>query len=80
MRARAPPPHPTPHPHPPTHPTPHTHTHPANDAPPLQAYSNSLVDHHLVLDLVPPLAKAYLAGRVPATLSYSQVRGCVVRA
>uniref|UniRef100_A0A1D2A005 RNA cytidine acetyltransferase n=2 Tax=Auxenochlorella protothecoides TaxID=3075 RepID=A0A1D2A005_AUXPR len=38
----------------------------------LQAYSANLVDHHLILDLVPPLAGAYFAGRLPATLSYTQ--------
>ncbi len=38
----------------------------------LQAYANSLVDHHLILDLVPPLAANYFAGRLPAPLSYSQ--------
>jgi tRNA(Met) C34 N-acetyltransferase TmcA len=37
-----------------------------------QAYSNNLVDHHLILDLVPPLAHAYFAGALPAPLSYSQ--------
>ena len=37
-----------------------------------QAYANSLVDHHLILDLVPPLAANYFAGRLPAPLSYSQ--------
>ena len=39
---------------------------------PSQAYANSLVDHHLILDLVPPLAANYFAGRLPAPLSYSQ--------
>ncbi|PNW85567.1 hypothetical protein CHLRE_03g192850v5 [Chlamydomonas reinhardtii] len=38
----------------------------------LQAYCSSLVDYHLVLDLVPPLAAAYLRGRVPVSLSYGQ--------
>ncbi|GAB4815551.1 hypothetical protein N2152v2_002597 [Parachlorella kessleri] len=38
----------------------------------LQAYASSLVDHHLIQDLVPPLARAYLAGRIPAPLSYTQ--------
>ncbi|KIY97539.1 putative N-acetyltransferase 10 [Monoraphidium neglectum] len=38
----------------------------------LQAYSSNLVDFHLVLDLLPPLAATYLAGRLPATLSYGQ--------
>jgi N-acetyltransferase 10 len=37
-----------------------------------QAYSNNLVDHHLVLDLVPPLAASYFGGRLPAPLSFSQ--------
>ena len=37
-----------------------------------QAYSNSLVDHHLILDLITPLAHAYFCGRLPAPLSYSQ--------
>ena len=37
-----------------------------------QAYSNSLVDHHLILDLITPLAHAYFCGRLPAALSYSQ--------
>ena len=30
------------------------------------------MDHHLVLDLVPPLAASYFSGRLPAPLSYSQ--------
>ncbi len=38
----------------------------------LQAYAAGLVDHHLVLDLVPPLARAYFAGHIPVTLSYAQ--------
>ncbi|KAK2080542.1 hypothetical protein QBZ16_000395 [Prototheca wickerhamii] len=38
----------------------------------LQAYANNLVDHHLILDLVPPLAGLYFAGRLPATLTYTQ--------
>lgn len=38
----------------------------------LQAYSSNLVDHHMILDLLPSLAKAYFAGHIPATLSYSQ--------
>ncbi|KAL4434095.1 hypothetical protein ABPG75_000536 [Micractinium tetrahymenae] len=45
----------------------------------LQAYSNNLVDHHLILDLVPPLAHAYFSARLPAPLSYSQaaILACV---
>ncbi|CAG9461049.1 unnamed protein product [Pedinophyceae sp. YPF-701] len=38
----------------------------------LEAYTNNLVDYHMVLDLVPPLARSYFAGKVPATLSYAQ--------
>ena len=38
----------------------------------LQAYASNLVDHHLILDLLPPLSRAYFAGALPATLSYSQ--------
>lgn len=38
----------------------------------LQAYASNLVDHHLILDLIPALARAYFAGSVPVTLSYSQ--------
>ena len=37
-----------------------------------QAYSNNLVDYHLILDLLPHLAATYLSGRLPATLSYGQ--------
>jgi N-acetyltransferase 10 len=40
----------------------------------LQAYSGNLVDYHLILDLLPSLARLYLSGQLPATLSYSQVR------
>ncbi len=45
----------------------------------MQAYSNSLVDHHLVLDLLPPLSHAYFRGCLPAPLSYSQaaILACV---
>ncbi|KAK9836541.1 hypothetical protein WJX74_002758 [Apatococcus lobatus] len=35
----------------------------------LQAYSNNLVDHHLILDLLPPLAQAYFLGHLPASLT-----------
>lgn len=38
----------------------------------LQAYSNSLVDHHMVLDLLPSLARAYFCHHLPASLSYGQ--------
>ena len=38
----------------------------------LQAYSSNLVDHHLILDLMPSLSRAYFSGHIPATLSYSQ--------
>ncbi|KAL0030160.1 hypothetical protein WJX77_000722 [Trebouxia sp. C0004] len=38
----------------------------------LQAYSNSLVDHHIILDLLPSLAQAYFSRHIPANLSYLQ--------
>ena len=38
----------------------------------LQAYSNSLVDHHMIMDLVPPLAHAYFSQGIAANLSYIQ--------
>ena len=38
----------------------------------LQAYAANLVDHHLILDLIPALSKSYFAGNIPVTLSYSQ--------
>ena len=38
----------------------------------LQAYANQLVDHHLVLDLLPALARAFFARRLPASLSFGQ--------
>jgi len=38
----------------------------------LQSYASSLVDHHLIQDLVPPLARAYFSGRIPVNLSYGQ--------
>lgn len=40
----------------------------------VQAYSGNLVDYHLILDLLPSLARLYLSGQLPATLSYGQVR------
>lgn len=30
------------------------------------------MDYHLILDLLPSLAAAYLSGRLPVTLSYGQ--------
>ena len=38
----------------------------------LQAYSNNLVDHHIILDLLPSLAQAYFSHHIPANLSYLQ--------
>ena len=37
-----------------------------------QAYSNNLVDHHLILDLLPFLVRAFFAQRLPAPMSYGQ--------
>ena len=44
----------------------------------LNSYASALVDHHLVRDLVPPLARAYFAGRLPVSLSYAQAAIFVV--
>ena len=38
----------------------------------VQAYSNNLVDHHIILDLLPTLAQAYFSRHLPANLSYLQ--------
>ena len=38
----------------------------------LQAYASNLVDHHLVLDLLPPLSHSFFSGNLPCTLSYVQ--------
>eukprot|EP00898_Chlorokybus_atmophyticus_P002421 jgi/Chlat1/317/Chrsp1S03186 len=38
----------------------------------LDSYSRNLVDYHMVLDLVPSLARGYFAQGLPATLSYGQ--------
>ena len=38
----------------------------------LEKYSSSLVDHHVITDLVPPITRAYFAKRIPVTLSYAQ--------
>ena len=37
-----------------------------------QAYANSLVDYHLIMDLVPTLAFAFFVRTLPATLSAGQ--------
>jgi N-acetyltransferase 10 len=44
----------------------------------LSSYASALVDHHLVRDLVPPLARAYFAGHLPVSLSYAQAAILVV--
>ena len=44
----------------------------AHDLKRIEKYSQSLVDHHLVADLIPPLARAFFAGNVPASMSYAQ--------
>jgi N-acetyltransferase 10 len=44
----------------------------AHDLKRLEKYAQSLVDHHLVADLVPPLARAFFGGKIPATMSYAQ--------
>ena len=37
-----------------------------------QSYSNNLIDHHLILDLVPCLARMYFSAKLPVALSYGQ--------
>lgn len=44
----------------------------ADDLKRLQQYSNNLVDHHLILDLIPPIARGYFSERLPTNLSYGQ--------
>ena len=44
----------------------------------LASYAAALADHHLIRDLIPPLARAYFGGAVPATLSYAQAAILVV--
>ncbi|KAK9918544.1 hypothetical protein WJX75_004887 [Coccomyxa subellipsoidea] len=38
----------------------------------LEKYANSMVDHHLTLDMLPSLARAYFARRLRTTLSHGQ--------
>jgi len=38
----------------------------------LQSYANNVCDHHMIQDLVPALARAYFAQRIPVNLSYGQ--------
>ncbi|KAK3254391.1 hypothetical protein CYMTET_36392, partial [Cymbomonas tetramitiformis] len=38
----------------------------------LQSYANNLVDHHMVADLMPCVARAYFSRRIPVSLSYGQ--------
>ena len=38
----------------------------------LHAYSNNLVDYHMILDLLPVLSASFFRGKIPATLSYAQ--------
>eukprot|EP00899_Mesostigma_viride_P009960 jgi/Mesvir1/18966/Mv18933-RA.1 len=38
----------------------------------LDSYSRNLVDYHIVLDLVPDIARLYFLEKVPVTLSYGQ--------
>lgn len=38
----------------------------------LDSYSRNLIDHHLILDLVPALAQAFFRNRIPVHLSFTQ--------
>ncbi|CAI5531434.1 unnamed protein product, partial [Closterium sp. Naga37s-1] len=38
----------------------------------LESYANNLVDYHLIMDLIPPVARLYFLGLIPASLSYAQ--------
>jgi N-acetyltransferase 10 len=38
----------------------------------LESYARNLVDYHMVLDLVPHMARLYFCGRLPVTLSAAQ--------
>lgn len=38
----------------------------------LRSYANKMVDHHMILDLVPHLARSYFSGCLPASISYAQ--------
>ncbi|CAI5465564.1 unnamed protein product [Closterium sp. Yama58-4] len=38
----------------------------------LESYASNLVDYHLIMDLIPPLARLYFLGLIPASLSYAQ--------
>eukprot|EP00252_Welwitschia_mirabilis_P011487 TRINITY_DN25743_c0_g1_i2.p1 TRINITY_DN25743_c0_g1~~TRINITY_DN25743_c0_g1_i2.p1 ORF type:complete len:908 (-),score=163.33 TRINITY_DN25743_c0_g1_i2:567-3083(-) len=38
----------------------------------LESYADNLVDYHLILDLVPSLARLYFEGRLSTSLSYTQ--------
>ena len=44
----------------------------AHDIKRLEKYAQSLVDNHLVCDLVPPLARSFFGGHIPASMSYAQ--------
>lgn len=50
----------------------------AHDMKRLQAYASNLVDHHMIVDLIPSLSRAYFVGHIPATLSYSQAAILVI--
>lgn len=38
----------------------------------LRSYANKMVDHHMIYDLVPLLARSYFSGCLPASISYAQ--------
>ena len=38
----------------------------------LEAYASNIVDHHIIMDLVPTLARLYYLDRLPIALSFTQ--------
>lgn len=38
----------------------------------LESYAKSVVEHHMIQDLVPAVSRAFFAGKIPVNLSYGQ--------
>eukprot|EP00288_Rhodomonas_lens_P018617 CAMPEP_0177714732 /NCGR_PEP_ID=MMETSP0484_2-20121128/13609_1 /TAXON_ID=354590 /ORGANISM="Rhodomonas lens, Strain RHODO" /LENGTH=229 /DNA_ID=CAMNT_0019226667 /DNA_START=23 /DNA_END=709 /DNA_ORIENTATION=- len=41
----------------------------------LEAYARNIVDHHIIVDLIPVLARLYFMNRLPVPLSFTQAAG-----